>query len=101
MGTWLLYGSSRDPRTAPVESMAAWLEGLAFVRDRLTEALAEAGVRSIATDGEFFDPRLHVAVDIAPAENGCAPGAIVRETRAGYVRGETVVRYAEVVVARD
>jgi molecular chaperone GrpE (heat shock protein) len=41
-----------------------------------------------------------VAVETAPASDQVRAGTIVREHRRGYLRGDTVLRYAEVVVAR-
>ncbi len=88
------------PTPAQDEAIAAWLEGLEFVRDRLLDILSAEGVRPIETDGETFDPSLHVAVEATPASNGLQPGAIVQESRRGYLIGDAVLRYAEVVVAR-
>jgi len=82
------------------EAMAAWLEGLEFVRERLLDVLSAEGVRPIETDGEMFDPNLHVAVEATPATDGQPAGSVVQETRRGYHIGDTVLRYAEVIVAR-
>ncbi|MBI4219483.1 MAG: nucleotide exchange factor GrpE [Chloroflexi bacterium] len=109
-GAWaLLMGAplGRDaPReTPPVASvrhdaLTAWLEGLEFVQGRLLDVLAAEGVRPIETEGESFDPHLHVAVEASPSADGVEPGRIVSETRRGYLVGDFVLRYAEVVVAR-
>lgn len=97
------------PRTAAVSEAAssqetaetaAWLEGLGHVQERLLEALAAVDVVPIPTAGCVFDPHLHVAVETAPATDLVRPGGIVREHRRGYVQGDTVLRYAEVIVAR-
>jgi molecular chaperone GrpE len=53
----------------------------------------------MATLGEPFDPQLHLAFKTAPAL-AHASGTIVEEVRAGYRMGDTVLRYAEVVVAK-
>jgi molecular chaperone GrpE (heat shock protein) len=82
------------------EAISAWLEGLTFVRERALATLATDKVVPIRTEGCAFDPHLHVAVEAIPATNGFAPGIIVREQRRGYLRGDAVLRYAEVVVAR-
>ena len=107
-GAWALLAGKfpndlqPDVRPAPAngESIAAWLEGLGLVRDRLLDILAAEGVHPIETEGEMFDSNLHVAVEAAPASDGLPAGAIVRETRRGYRIGDAVLRYAEVVVAR-
>ena len=80
--------------------MDAWLDGLELIRRRLLDVLAAQNIQAVETEHEMFNPRLHVVVDIVPAQNGYAPEQIVATQRRGFVRGETVVRYAEVVVAR-
>jgi molecular chaperone GrpE len=93
-------GSQLAADTSSTEAQAAWLEGLKLVQERLLDVLAAEGVRPIEVEGDPFDPHLHVAVETVPATDTTAPGTIVRELRRGYLTGETVVRYAEVVVAR-
>jgi ribosome-associated translation inhibitor RaiA len=88
------------PEAASSQEIAAWLEGLAFVQERLLEALAAVDVVPIPTEGCVFDPHLHVVVETTPATDQVHPGAIVREHRRGYMRDDSVLRYAEVVVAR-
>jgi len=86
----------------PRDAVASWLQGLGFVQDRLLSILAAEGVYPMETEDETFDPHQHVAVESAPATGGLAPGRIVRELRRGYRRDDgAVLRYAEVVVARD
>lgn len=86
--------------TADHADIAAWLTGLELVRDRLLDILAGEEVRPIATDGALFDPNYHVAIEAVAATDGTQPGAIVQVTRRGYRAGDTVLRYAEVIVAR-
>ncbi|MCX6032233.1 MAG: nucleotide exchange factor GrpE [Chloroflexi bacterium] len=88
-----------DDRSRPGE-LAAWLEGLKFVQDRLLDLLAAEGVRPIEAEGDTFDPYLYVVVETVVATDRVPAGTIVREIRRGYLAGETVLRYAEVVVAR-
>ena len=88
------------PDATASKEIAAWLEGLGFVQDRLLEALAAVDVVPIPTEGRVFDPHLHVAVETASATDLVRPGGIVREHRRGYMRDDTILRYAEVVVAR-
>ncbi len=87
--------------TLSPEAVAAWLQGLSFVQDRLLAVLAAEGVHPIETEDEPFDPHQHVAIETVVASDGVESGTIVRELRRGYALGETVLRYAEVVVARE
>jgi molecular chaperone GrpE (heat shock protein) len=82
------------------ETLAAWLRGLALVQARLLGLLAAEDIHPNETEGEYFDPHRHVAIDTVPAADGMAPGVIVQEARRGYRQGQTVLRYAEVVVAK-
>jgi molecular chaperone GrpE (heat shock protein) len=102
---------SETPQTAPVpstdeaasgqDSFAAWLRGLRLVRERYLVVLAAEGVRPIETVGQPFDPNVHVAIDTAPAGPDVPAGVIVSELRRGYTVGPRVLRYAEVIVARE
>ncbi len=83
------------------DSQIAWLRGLELVRERLLETLAVEGVEPIETVGQPFDPHRHLALDTAPASPEFSPGMIVSELRRGYIAGSRVLRYAEVVVARN
>lgn len=97
-----LMGKSSVPvreETSSVQGISAWLEGLTFIRDRFLETLAAVNVKPILAEGSDFDPHQHVVVETAPATEAIRPGRIVREHRRGFVHGDTVLRYAEVVVA--
>jgi molecular chaperone GrpE len=90
-----------DPREQlRPEALAGWLKGLELLRERLLEHFAEEGIRPMATLGEPFDPHLHLAFGTVPPDPGHPAGTIVREARPGYLLGDTVLRYAEVVVAK-
>lgn len=80
--------------------LAAWLDGLRLVRERLLALLADAGVEPIPTVGHPFDPYLHQAV--GTATDGAHPaGVVVAEQRRGYTGPAGVLRYAEVIVNRS
>jgi molecular chaperone GrpE (heat shock protein) len=79
--------------------LAAWLDGLRLVRERLLALLADAGVEPIPTVGHPFDPYLHQAV--GTTTDGAHPaGVVVAEQRRGYTGPAGVLRYAEVIVNR-
>lgn len=107
MDAWALLRGASPERGWEVQrygslhnALTAWLEGLEFVQDRLLDVLAAEGVQPMETTGAAFDPHLHVAVEAAPSEDNVEPGRIVGETRRGYLAGDAVLRYAEVVVTR-
>lgn len=76
-----------------------WVEGLAIIRDRLLALFKKAGVAPIPSAGRQFDPQLHIAV-AAESRDGVEPNLILKEQLKGYRRGEEIVRFAEVVVAK-
>jgi len=80
--------------------LAAWLDGLRLVRERLLAVLEVGQVAPIPTVGHPFDPYLHVAVGTTSEGDG-APGMIVAEERRGYRSPAGVLRYAEVIVYRQ
>jgi len=81
------------------QSLHAWLQGLALVRDRFTALLHSEGIERIDALQQPFDPRLHVAVE-AETRGDVPPDTVVRVLRQGYRQRNRVLRYAEVVVAR-
>lgn len=76
------------------------LEGFRLVHEKLMTALARAGLETIATDGERFDPERHEAVLTVPAESSQEEGRIVQELSRGYRFGERLLRPARVQVKR-
>ncbi len=83
------------------DTHAALLKGLGIVRTRLLDALAREGVQPIVAFGLPFDPNRHIAVDIVPSSPNTPPGNIASEARRGYIIGDRVLRYSEVIVARQ
>lgn len=77
----------------------AWLEGIEIVHHRVHTILEKNHIESIPSVGHPFDPRLHMAVDVQHRSD-VAPNTIVEEQRKGYRRGDQILRYAEVVVAK-
>lgn len=82
-------------------AMESWLVGLTYIRQRLLDLLASAGIVPIVAEGQPFDPQYHVVFDVAEASAASPPGTVAAELRCGYLIGERVLRHAEVVVTRD
>lgn len=61
------------------------------------QALISVGVEPIASVGTDFDPELHEAVDMAPAEED---GKIIKEYSRGYRFGDKLLRPARVQVGK-
>lgn len=74
---------------------------LSAIADELAEILARTGVEPMAVQaGEAFDPARHRPAGTRDVGEAELDGTVATVRRAGFVRGEKVVRRAEVIVAR-
>ena len=73
--------------------------GLQLIRKQFDEGLFRLGLRPIAALGEFFDPRIHEAVDTEETTNA-QDNQILEELQRGYTFGTRLLRPAKVVVAK-
>lgn len=87
--------------TSTHEAVQQWLVGLTYVRQRVFDLLAEAGIEPIPTANQVFDPHLHHALDLASSSATHPDGTIISELRRGYCMGSRIIRHADVVVASD
>lgn len=92
--------SLRGSLSEAVAAMRQWHEGQLLVRERLMQALQSLGLRAVETIGRPFDPSLHRAVSVEK-RRGVPAGTIVGEDLKGYMLDGRILRYAEVIVARD
>lgn len=84
-------------RPAPgIEGVAA---GYELVLERYDAALRQLGVSVVATTGQRFDPRTMVACETRVVD-AAADGQVVEQIRSGFLRGDEVLRPADVVVGR-
>ncbi len=77
-----------------------WLDGQQLIYERLQTVLQSAGVRQIESEGQPFDPSRHRAVS-TEARSDVPAGTIVAEERRGYTLDGKILRYAEVIVAKN
>ncbi|MGH9853255.1 MAG: nucleotide exchange factor GrpE [Blastocatellia bacterium] len=97
------FAATRQLRAAGAEAVSSlrqWREGQSLQAERLRAVLQTAGVREIETEGRAFDPARHRAVSIAH-RGDVAPGTIVGEELKGYTLDGRILRYAEVIVAKN
>jgi molecular chaperone GrpE (heat shock protein) len=74
---------------------------LAAIADELAEIIARTGVEHMPVDeGDPFDPARHRPAGIHDTGDAELDGTVMTVQRAGFVRGDKVVRRAEVIVAR-
>lgn len=83
------------------DGMEQWRHGQELLLDRLRLALRAAGVREVsARDGQRFDPEVHRAVSTEERDD-VPSGTIVGEELKGYSLDGKILRYAEVIVAKN
>ncbi len=74
-------------------------EGYGIALRRFDRMLAGFGVDRLKTTGQPFDPRTMQATEIRQV-SVLADGVVVEELRSGFMRGEDLLRLAEVAVNR-
>ena len=78
------------------------LDGLRMTHRQILDQLRAIGVRPIDAAGAPFDPRLHEAVAVVPAEQAHQPaGTIAGEVLRGYLLNDEVLRPAKVAVVGE
>ncbi|MGB7342056.1 MAG: nucleotide exchange factor GrpE [Phototrophicaceae bacterium] len=80
--------------------LAAWLNGQRLLHERLLTLLQAEGIELIKALGQTFDPYLHVAVNAVSLPDKPS-NIIVKVERSGYIHGDNVLRFADVVVNRQ
>jgi len=78
---------------------AIWAEGIDLIYRKLIGAFEADGVKTIDTDGKYFDPSLHEAISHEDSPDH-ESGQIIEVVQPGYTLGERVIRPARVRVAR-
>lgn len=85
-------------RRAP-EGMDGVVQGYEMAIERFDRALALVGVSRVETVGWRFDPQTMQALEVRHV-TGVDNDVVIEELLSGFVRGEEVVRVADVVVNR-
>lgn len=74
------------------------LMGIQFIEKGILDTLDKMGVKVIDTSGKF-DPNFHQAIETdttSDVESGC----IVKECYKGFIMGDKVLRYSQVIVKK-
>ena len=74
--------------------------GVRLIHEGLLQRLARSGLVRQSTEGAKFDPSRHEAVETVPVADPELDGRVLSERRAGYVKGDRVVRPARVSVGK-
>ncbi len=74
-----------------------WLSGQRLLRERLLKLLSKEGIEPINAVDCPFDPYHHVATKIVSRSDKPA-NTVIRIERPGYRQGDTVLRFADVIL---
>ena len=80
------------------DDMTALREGMSLIQNKLVKSLESKGLKKMGVNkGDAFDDEIHEAITQIPTEKKLE-GKVVDVVEPGYKLGETVVRFAKVVV---
>ena len=94
----LLERAIESARRQDIDSSV--LEGLELVRKQAEKILQKHQIERIPTLGEKFNPEVHEAIGVQPAQD-CEPGTILFEYEPGFIRQGKLLKPAKVVVAKE
>lgn len=77
---------------------ANWAKGIEGIYAQLQSILREYGVQEIEAQGVAFNPALHEAYASKPVDTADAHDTVIEVAQKGYIRGDTVLRPARVVI---
>ena len=80
-------------------AVAALAEGVGATLKIFLKVLGEHGVAQFGTVGEKFNPNVHEAMSMVPAQAGQEPNTVVHVLTVGYMFKDRVLRPAQVMVA--
>ena len=86
------------PRNTEDESVKALFDGVELTLKELLATVARFGVEPVGAVGEAFNPDLHQAISMQPAE-GFESNQIITVLQKGYLLNGRVIRPAMVMVA--
>ncbi len=75
-------------------------EGMRLIYNKFVKYLADNSVKDMQSTGADFDPDMHEAVAMVPAENDAEKGKVKDTVLKGYMLNDKVLRHAKVVVAQ-
>lgn len=74
-------------------------EGMNLIYKNMVNALQQKGLKAMEAKGEKFDENFHEAITQIPAPSPEQKGTVIDVVKKGYFLNDTVLRYAQVVVA--
>jgi molecular chaperone GrpE len=74
-----------------------FIKGIELIHNQLSVVLKEAGVETIKTEGELFNPHLHEA--LMKVESELSENTIIEELQKGFMLSGQVIRHARVKIS--
>lgn len=75
-------------------------EGYVLIYNKFLKILDNKGIKEIECLGESFDVDKHEALTQVPAQSDDQKGKVIDVIEKGYMMGDTIIRYAKVVVGQ-
>ncbi|MDE6460238.1 MAG: nucleotide exchange factor GrpE, partial [Paramuribaculum sp.] len=75
-------------------------EGMELIYNKLVKYLEQNGVKAIESTGTEFNPDMHEAIAMVPAQDEDSKGKVIDTPSKGYTINDKVLRHAKVVVAQ-
>lgn len=75
-----------------------WRSGIDAIHSKLLSLLIQHNVTEVDPQGETFDPEVHEAVSNIPVEDDSQVDKIITVMQKGYMKNETIIRPARVIV---
>lgn len=82
-------------KSTDVEALKA---GVALIQNKLNNILSQKGLKPMQSIGQPFDADLQEAVTNIPAPTEDMKGKVIDEMEKGYTLGDSVIRFAKVIV---
>ncbi|MEK7192749.1 MAG: nucleotide exchange factor GrpE [Patescibacteria group bacterium] len=99
LGTLDLFDLAMSQKTSWEKVDTGWRTGIEAIYSNLKSTLSKYGLVEIkATEGDKFDPNLHLAVESKPAENPELDETIQKVISNGYQLGEKVIRPTKIII---
>lgn len=75
-------------------------QGMEIIYTKLVKYLEKNGVKAIESNGKPFDPEVHEAIAMVPAEDESKKGVVIDTPTKGYMINDKVLRHSKVVVGQ-
>lgn len=83
------------------ENIKEFKKGVTLIAEEFQKFLTQFNVKEIPSLGKEFDPNIHEALGSEETDGKISPGHILRVYKKPYTLHDKVIRYGQVVVAKE